>query len=154
MPMNAPNGQRGGALVEFAVVLPVALVFLFGIIEFGMALFQYHATDYAAKYAARYASVRGADCTESDCPISATALQTAVQKAVPGTSLATVSPTWTTPPIATFKGSSVSQPCSSSDEHKGCFVIVTVTNHVGLHIPFFASKTLTFTASATAPISQ
>lgn len=154
MQLTSLNNQRGAALVEFAVVLPLALVFLFGIIEFGLAMFQYHATDYAAKYAARYASVRGADCSASDCPITGTTLQTAVRNAVPGAGAAVVSPTWTSPPVGTYPGSSVSKDCDKTDENKGCFVIVTVTNHVALSIPFFPTKPLTFTASATAPISQ
>ncbi|HZY99170.1 MAG TPA: TadE/TadG family type IV pilus assembly protein [Candidatus Baltobacteraceae bacterium] len=154
MQLNPQNARRGGALVEFAVILPIALVFLFGIVEFGIAMFEYHATNYAAKYAARYASVRGASCSATGCPITASALQNAVRAAVPGTGFATVSPQWTTPPSGTYVGAAQTAACDSSDQNKGCFVIVTVTQRVPLTIPFVNVDHLSFKATSTAAITQ
>jgi len=147
-------GQRGGALVEFAVILPLALIFLVGIIQFGIAMFQYHATNYAAKFGARYASVRGADCSASGCPITGTALQKAVRKAVPGAGSATVQARWTSPPVGTFVGGVTNKACDSSDQNKGCFIIVTVTQTVPLNIPFINVRHLGFEATSTEAISQ
>src|SRR5579863_7912639 len=119
------NAERGGSLVEFAVILPPALILLVGIIQFGIAMFEYHATDYAAKFGARYAAVHGADCSATGCPITQAALQTAVQSAVPGAGNATVQAQWTTPPIGTYAGTTNNSPnwtCSRTSESKGCFV--------------------------------
>ena len=133
--------ERGGALVEFAMVLPLALILLFGIIQFGIVMFEYHATDYAAKYAARYASVHGALCASdgtTGCPLTAAALSKAVRNAVPGLSpKATISPGWSTPDPGTYTHDlNSSLTCSSTTQSKGCLITVEVVNPVGIDIPF------------------
>ncbi len=54
-----PSGrsQRGAVAVEFALVLPILLVLVFGIIEFGFAYHSWDATQNAAREAARFAAV-------------------------------------------------------------------------------------------------
>jgi len=56
--------ERGAALVEFAVVLPVLLMVLFGIIEFGIAYTEAQAIEATAREAARLASL--SSTTEDD----------------------------------------------------------------------------------------
>lgn len=51
--------QRGQALVEFALALTVILVFLFGIIDWSIAYFEYKQLHSNAARAARYASIYG-----------------------------------------------------------------------------------------------
>ena len=51
--------ERGAAMVEFAVILPVLLMVLFGIIEFGLAISKAHTIQAAAHEAARVAAVAG-----------------------------------------------------------------------------------------------
>jgi Flp pilus assembly protein TadG len=46
-------------MVEFALGLPILLVLLFGVIEFGRLLFIYTATTASSREAARYAAVAG-----------------------------------------------------------------------------------------------
>ena len=41
MPLSRPRGERGVAAVEFALVVPLLLVVLFGIIDFGFAINRY-----------------------------------------------------------------------------------------------------------------
>jgi Flp pilus assembly protein TadG len=48
----------GGAAVEFALVLPVLLLLLMGILDFGRALFIHHVVTDASREAARRAVVR------------------------------------------------------------------------------------------------
>lgn len=46
--------QRGIAMVEFTIVAPLLLLLMFGIAEFGRALYQYNALNKAVRDAARY----------------------------------------------------------------------------------------------------
>ena len=50
--------RRGAAVVEMAVVAPLVVLFLFGLIVTGLGVFRYNQTAYLAREAARYASVR------------------------------------------------------------------------------------------------
>ncbi|MEJ2758554.1 MAG: pilus assembly protein, partial [Anaerolineales bacterium] len=51
---NNNNLKQGQAMVEFAIVLPVVLMIVFGIIEVGFLLFTYSSVNSAAREAARY----------------------------------------------------------------------------------------------------
>lgn len=53
---NAHIRQRGSAVVELAIVLPVLLLILLGTAEFGRALFQYNTLTKAVRDGARYVS--------------------------------------------------------------------------------------------------
>lgn len=57
--------ERGQALVELAFVIPILLLFLFGIIDFGLALNQQNADTNIANVAVREASVVGTTTTET-----------------------------------------------------------------------------------------
>jgi len=54
--------ERGSTLLEFGLVAIVLFTFIFGIIDFGRALYTYHFVSNAAREATRYASVRGSSC--------------------------------------------------------------------------------------------
>lgn len=51
--------QGGQALIEFALVAPLALVFLLAIVDFGIALDRRIVLDHAVREGARYAAVGG-----------------------------------------------------------------------------------------------
>lgn len=53
--------EKGAAVVEFAVVLPILLAFLFGILEFGRVMMVNHTLNNAARAGARIAALPGAD---------------------------------------------------------------------------------------------
>lgn len=53
------RGERGATLVEMALVLPLFLLLVFGIIEFGFYFAQANEVRYAAREAARVAGVDG-----------------------------------------------------------------------------------------------
>lgn len=56
-------------MVESAIVMAVLLAIMFGIIDFGRALYTYSFVANAAREGARWAIVRGANCAELDhCP--------------------------------------------------------------------------------------
>jgi Flp pilus assembly protein TadG len=56
-------GIRGQAIVEFAIVLPVLLMMLIGILEIGRMIFIYAAATNASRNAVRYASAVGLEDT-------------------------------------------------------------------------------------------
>jgi Flp pilus assembly protein TadG len=56
------NKEAGTALVEFALSIVLVLTVLFGIIDFGRAVFAYVWVANTARIGARYAMVTGFDC--------------------------------------------------------------------------------------------
>jgi len=101
--------EDGQALVELAFVLPLVLLFLFGIIDFGLALNSYNGDTNIANIAARTASVMGtttsvtcAGNTETtltlyvDCEASSTGAPTPTSVCVADMAGATPSGTYTT----------------------------------------------------------
>jgi Flp pilus assembly protein TadG len=55
-PANREN-ERGQAIVEFAIVLPLLLILLFGVIDFGRALQTYITINNASREGARLGSI-------------------------------------------------------------------------------------------------
>jgi Flp pilus assembly protein TadG len=58
--MNSRSRQRGVALVELAIAMSVVLAIIFGITEYGRAIYQYDILAKAARDAARFLSMRDA----------------------------------------------------------------------------------------------
>lgn len=72
--------HRGQALVEFALVLPVFFVLVFGLVDGARLVFSYNTVAQAARNAARVAAVEapfigkvGAACTAPVCPVDVSA---------------------------------------------------------------------------------
>ena len=57
LPKKSAQGERGATLVEFAIGATVFLTVMFGVIEFGRALWVHNALSDAARRGARYAVV-------------------------------------------------------------------------------------------------
>jgi hypothetical protein len=88
LPARRPqrSGERGGTLLEFAIVMVITFVLIFGIIDFARALYSFHFVSEAAREATRYASVRGAySCSTSvpQCQASPGDVQNFVMQLVP-----------------------------------------------------------------------
>lgn len=60
MPRPTSHGfrQRGVAMIEFAILVPLLLLILFGITEFSRALFEFDTLDKATRDACRYLSTQ------------------------------------------------------------------------------------------------
>jgi Flp pilus assembly protein TadG len=61
------EGEKGAVAVEFAIVLPILVLILFGIIQFGIAFSQYEVYTGAAREGGRYAAVRCVPDTNTGC---------------------------------------------------------------------------------------
>lgn len=64
--MRSDDGERGATLVEMAIVLPILLLLVFGIVELGLAFRSYLTASNAAHAGSRMVAVMGND-PEADC---------------------------------------------------------------------------------------
>jgi len=74
------RGDAGAAAVEFALVVPILLILVFGIVDFGLAMFSQNLVGNAAREGARTASLGG---TQAQTVQAATAAMTGVMGTVP-----------------------------------------------------------------------
>ena len=109
--------QRGTAMFEFAIVVVILLMLMFGMVDFGRALYSYHFISNAAREGTRYAIVRGATAT----PVASAAdIQAFVGNVPQGIdpAMLTVTPTWTNP-----NGLAI---CGGTQNYPGCAIQVRV----------------------------
>ena len=118
------NRERGAVAVEFAVLLPVLLMILLGIIEFGIAFNHQQGLHAAAREGARLASLPTSTSSQ---------INTRVTDSLNGTGLK--SPTISISPSA-------GQPCLN---RSGQTVTVTVSANQDIRIPFWKNETVTLT---------
>lgn len=159
--------ERGSELIEFAVASLVLLGILFGMIQFGLAMYAYHFVSSAAQLGARYAIVRGADFTTS-CSTSAppsftltyhcSATSSDVQNYVKSLAIAglnpasvTASATW---PAQTPDCTSGCSACSTASNNAGCLVKVQVTYVFALPVRLFSPSSVHLTSTAVEVIQQ
>jgi Flp pilus assembly protein TadG len=70
------RGQRGQALVEFALAISILLFVIFGIIEFGRVLFAYSSASDSLRSALRSATILGADGSGTPPYLNCTEMET------------------------------------------------------------------------------
>jgi Flp pilus assembly protein TadG len=136
--------ERGASLPETAIVIGVLLVLLLGIIDFGRAMYTYAFVAQIARQGARWAIVRGAQCTQLDhCNASSSDVQTYVQGLSEGATVASNI-------IATANWPSSGCPAGLSGKQPGCTVSVTVTYPFQFILPFMTAKFTTLSMSSTS----
>jgi hypothetical protein len=59
------GNERGQALIEFAIIAIVLLMFSAGLLDVGRGFYQYNAVASAARYGARYAGIVGGTCSDT-----------------------------------------------------------------------------------------
>jgi hypothetical protein len=142
-------GEHGAELVEFALVLTALLMFLFGIMDFGRALYAYHFVSDAAREGTRYAMVRGSTCKppgtppppEQACPARDTDVSDYIVEHVPpgidtSTTALIVTTTWT------------------PDKSPGSVVKVQVQYNFKFFFPFRPTSGVAMNSSSQMVISQ
>jgi Flp pilus assembly protein TadG len=140
------NGERGSALVEFAIASTVALTMIFGIIDFARGLYTYHLVANAARAGSRYAIVRGNTCATAGCPATSAQIQTYVRGLAPGIdpNSLTVNTTW--PGGADCLGAATNNP--------GCPVTVTVSYSFRFMVPLLPGFAMNMSSASQMSISQ
>lgn len=76
--------EGGQSLVEFALVLPLLLIVVFGIIDFAMGMRSYVVLANATREGARYAAIGAVVGTQADCGVTDTTVVGRVCKAAEG----------------------------------------------------------------------
>jgi Flp pilus assembly protein TadG len=123
--------ERGASMPETAIVMAVLLALLFGIIDFGRAMYTYAFVAQLARQGARWAIVRGSQCTVLDhCNAASSDVQTYVRSlSVGATNVNNIAVT------ASWAASSC-PPGASANNSPGCVVTVNVTYPFSFMLPY------------------
>ncbi len=90
----AGRDDRGQALIEFALVLPVFLLITLGVIDLARAVWQENTLAYAAREGTRYAIVHGTGGSPIAFPGAHQEVKDVVRNAAVGVPNVTVTVTW------------------------------------------------------------
>jgi Flp pilus assembly protein TadG len=142
-------GERGQALVEFALTLPILLTFIFGLMQICMAFYTHEYISELAREGTRYAIVHGSTCATSpggaSCTASTTASDaTSVASYVQGSGWPNLGGGALTPTVNYLNG----------DEAPGHQVQVSITYKFPYNIPFIPPSVLSMASSSTMTIIQ
>jgi len=130
------RSERGVAMVEAGLVLPIVFMLFFGFIQFALILGAFNSAAYGCRQATRYAIVHG-----STAPAPCTAAQ--LQNIVKANSL-----------MAAAATVSVPSPVWTPDNTPGSSVTVSATLTFNLAVPFVKIHLFTVTTSSTMDIVQ
>jgi len=122
--------ERGAAIIEFAISIPVMTLFMWGIFQFAMILEAQAGMQHALGEAARYAT------------IYPTPTDTQIQAKITSAKFGLGNGTWSTPQIDNTHA-------GSPDYYK----VITVQYSQPTNFIFFAGPTITFTKSKTVYLS-
>jgi Flp pilus assembly protein TadG len=160
--------EKGSTMLEFALTVSLFLVMLFGIVDFGRALYTYHFLSNAAREATRYAAVHGYTCNDDNsCSVANpdtgpansmnTVIQDYVQAIIPSginSSQVTTTPTWPVQANSpTICGSRVNGSGPYAN-YPGCTVQVKVSYPFGFLVPLVHSGSITLSSTSEMIISH
>ena len=139
--------ERGAVIAEFAIVSTIVITLIFGIVEFGRALYTYHMVSNAARIGTRYAIVRGTNCTQTRAgctPATSSDIQTYVRSVSPvvDTNSLSVSTTWSSSPDCIVAGGA------------GCIVTVTASYTFSSPIPLLNMASIPMSSTSQMVMSQ
>ena len=152
------RSEEGSAIMETAMSIIIMLIFIFGVMETGFALYSYHFISEAAREGTRYAIVRGstagaacASYSSSACKASPTDVTNYVKNlGFPGINPSdlTVNPVWSAYTAGTTCPGT--PPCNSP----GNQIAVTVQYNFHLNVPFLPPHTYAMSSTAAMVIQQ
>jgi Flp pilus assembly protein TadG len=159
--IRALREEEGSVLLETTLTLSIVLMLVFGIMEFSRVLYADLFITYAAHSATRYAMVRGASWSPSNCSTVVTANCTAgasdvssfVKSIAPlginTSSSLVVSSTW---PGTSASGGTCTT--SNTPTSPGCVIQVQITYNFQFALPFVSIKPLLLQSNSAVTISQ
>ena len=144
--MKNAHSQRGASLPETAIVIGVLLLMIAGIIDFGRLTFAYSFVAQTARQGARWASVRGSQCTILDhCNAGSSDVQNYAQGLVVGI----------TEPSGIGAQLNFNCPNGTHTNAPGCTDVVSVSyNYKFTVLPFLASVQIPISSSSQMVISN
>jgi Flp pilus assembly protein TadG len=140
--------KRGSSMPETVIVMGALLAMICGIIDFGRAIYTYGFVAQLARQGARWAIVRGSQCTLlTDCSATSSQVQAYVQSLAYG---------FITPSAIVASAIWPSCPPGSSLNAPGCTVLVTVNYPFKFVLPWTPTSlgTLNMTSTSEMVISQ
>lgn len=152
--MKARKAERGSAMVETAFVMTALLTVLFGIVDFGRALYTYSFVAQLAREGSRWAIVRGSTCTVLDhCPAQSgtTDIQPYIQGLSEGATTASSIHAFLSFPSSAGCASGAS---GSGTNAPGCVASVTVSYPFSFMLPFLPKGLFTMSSTSQMVISQ
>ena len=124
------KSEKGASAVEFALILPILIILVFGIVQFGIAYNNYIAITHAAREGARLAAVN------MDEILGIEEFENRIKESAPSVSIESIT-------------------LSGQDGDIGDSVAVTVTGEVlNIEIPLAGSWPVQLTSTATLRIEQ
>jgi Flp pilus assembly protein TadG len=121
---------RGQSLAEFALVVPVFLLILFGIIQFGMIFWGQNTLNQVVRDTGRWAASQQACDSAAETAVIGTANSVAAASSLIGYSK---SAPWTASDVSvTFTGS----PCPPTSNQTTAWVNITIRHSVPVFFPF------------------
>jgi Flp pilus assembly protein TadG len=150
-------------MVEFALVCTFLLLLLFGIVDFGRALYTYHFLSNAARTGSRWAAVNGGACA-SDGSCNGTtpmnngpASQTDVQNYVRGLATGGINSsqiTVTACGVTGGGGKCADSPPGCTLNEPGCVVKVTVSYNFSFLVPLVRKAAIPMTSTSEMVIAH
>ena len=122
-------GEKGQAIVEFAVAAAAIMLLLFPVIQLGEAVFAYNCVAHAAREASRYAAVHGWDSNQPAATSDITSVVQGQTVALDPNKLQ-VTASW------------------SPNNKAGSVVQVQVQYQFPLSLPFMSNQTLTLSSTS------
>jgi Flp pilus assembly protein TadG len=143
-----PGRPAGQTLTEFAMTVTLFSMFLFGIMQLGLAVNAYNSMSTAAHEAARYAMVHSPTSANSPCPSTGSCPSVAQQAVNYAPFLAKTDVT------ATFSCQSTTPPSCNAASSNSDYAVVSITHAYPLNIPFMSSVNLNLKANSQMLVSQ
>lgn len=144
--------ERGSGLLEQALTLSVLLAVLFGIINFGQALYTYHFVSSSAREATRWASVRGSASNLPQRMATNGDIQTQFFTNVSGIGLDASKITANTAWLAGPNGHPTNAQCAG--KLPGCVVRVQVSYQYSFLLPFLPTAPINMSSTSEMVITQ
>jgi Flp pilus assembly protein TadG len=128
--------ERGGQLIEFALMSLLLFLLVFGITELGRAVWIYGTVAHLSREGARFAIVRGFDSRNRETPATAADVTAYVQSRAAGMTGLTVTTTW-----------------PDGDNEQGSVVQVRVSKPFESIVPLIPVGPITLTSTSRMVIS-